>query len=57
MKVNSSKEKTNNLGNSPSFLSFTHMTLSAKRYGSYRISKIDFVAEFCFWIEQWLHKT
>jgi hypothetical protein len=38
---------TKNLGNSPSFLSITHKTLSAKRFGSYRTSKINFAAEFC----------
>jgi hypothetical protein len=70
--VNSSKEKaktglfaydsipelnTKNMGNSPIFLSVTHMTLSAKRFGSYRISKINFVADFCFWTELWLNGT
>jgi hypothetical protein len=42
---------TKNLGNSPSFLSVTHMTLSPKWYRSYRILKIDFAADFCFWTE------
>jgi hypothetical protein len=48
---------TKNLGNSPSFLSVTHMTLSTKWFRSYRISKIDFAAEFCFWTEQQLNGT
>jgi hypothetical protein len=70
--VNSSKEKvktglfdynsipelnTKNMGNSPSFLSVTHMILSAKRFERYRISKIDFTADFCFWTEQRLNGT
>jgi hypothetical protein len=42
---------TKNLGNSPSFLSVTHMTLSPKWYRSYRILNIDFAADFCFWTE------
>jgi hypothetical protein len=48
---------TKNLGNSPSFLSVTHMTLFAKRFGSYGISKINFAAEFYSWIEQRLNGT
>jgi hypothetical protein len=48
---------TKNMGNSPSFLSITHMILSAKRFRSYRIPKIDFAADFCFWAEQWLNGT
>jgi hypothetical protein len=36
-----------NLGNSPTFLSVTHTTLSAKQFRSYEILKIDFIAEFC----------
>jgi hypothetical protein len=44
-----------NLGNSPSFLSITYMTLSTKRFRSYRILKIDFAAEFCSWTEQRLN--
>jgi hypothetical protein len=48
---------TKNLGNSSSFLSITHTTLSAKRFRSYRILKIDFAAEFCLWMEQWLKGT
>jgi hypothetical protein len=42
-----------NLGNSPSFLTLTHMTLSTKQFRCYRILTIDVAAEFCFWIEQW----
>jgi hypothetical protein len=63
IKANNSKEKakaglfrydsvpernTKNLGNSPSFLSVSHITLSANRFGSYGISKIYFATEFCF---------
>jgi hypothetical protein len=48
---------TKNLGNSPSFLSITQMTLSAKQLGSYGISKIYFSAEFCFWTERRLNRT
>jgi hypothetical protein len=48
---------TKNMGNPPSFLSITHMTLSAKRFRGYRISKIDFTADFCFWTELWLNRT
>jgi hypothetical protein len=48
---------TKNMGNSPSFLSITHTILSAKRFRSYRISKIDFAADFCFWAEQRLNGT
>jgi hypothetical protein len=62
-KVNSSKEKakmelfsidsvlelsTKNLRNSPSFLTITHMTLSAERFGCYNVLKFDFAAEFSF---------
>jgi hypothetical protein len=43
---------TKNLGNSPRFLTITHMTLSAKRFRCYRILTIDITAEFCFWTEQ-----
>jgi hypothetical protein len=42
---------TKNLGNSPSFLTISHMTLSAKRFRCYRILTIDVAAEFCFWTE------
>jgi hypothetical protein len=48
---------TKNMGNSPSFLSITHTILSAKQFISYRISKIDFAADFCFWAEQRLNGT
>jgi hypothetical protein len=48
---------TKNLGNSPSFLTITHTTVSTKRFRSYRLSKINFAAEFCFWIEQRLNGT
>jgi hypothetical protein len=48
---------TKNLENSPMFLSVTHMILSAKRFRCYRISKIDFAADFCFWAEQRLNET
>jgi hypothetical protein len=33
------------------------MILSAKRFGSYGISKINFAAEFCSWSEQRLNGT
>jgi hypothetical protein len=71
-KVNSSKEKvktglfgydsvpelnTKIMGNSPIFLSINHTTLSAKRFRYYRILKIDFAADFCFWIELRLDGT
>jgi hypothetical protein len=46
-----------NLGNSPRFLTVTHMTLPAKWLRSYGILKIDFTAEFCFWTEQRLNVT
>jgi hypothetical protein len=55
---NSVPEMNNkNMGNSPIFLSVTYMILSAKWFRSYRISKIDFTADFCFWAEQWLNGT
>jgi hypothetical protein len=38
---------TKNLGNSPSFLTFTHTTLSARWFRSYGILMIDVAAEFC----------
>jgi hypothetical protein len=44
---------TKNLGNSPSFLTITRTTLSAKQFRSYRILMIDIAAEFCTWTEQW----
>jgi hypothetical protein len=43
---------TKNLGNTTSFLTITHMTLSAKRYRKYRILTIDVAAVLCFWTEQ-----
>jgi hypothetical protein len=43
---------TKNLGNSPSFLTIIHMTLSTKRFRSYIFLIIDVAAEFCFWTEQ-----
>jgi hypothetical protein len=70
--VNNSKEKvkmglfgydsvpelnTINMGNSPNFLYVTHMTLSAKRFSNYGISKIDITADFCFWAELQLNET
>jgi hypothetical protein len=50
-----SELNTKNLGNSPRFLSVTHTILSAKQFRSYRISKIDFAADFYFWTEQQLN--
>jgi hypothetical protein len=41
-----------NLGNSTSFLTITHMTLSAKQFRRYGILTIDVAAVFCFWTEQ-----
>jgi hypothetical protein len=38
---------TKNLANSPSFLTITHMTLSAKWFKSYGIFTINVAAEFC----------
>jgi hypothetical protein len=46
------KLNTKNLGNSTSFLTITHMTLSAKQFRIYRILTIDVAAVFYFWIEQ-----
>jgi hypothetical protein len=51
------KLNSKNMGNSPSFLSVTHTILSAKRFRSYRILKIDFTANFCFWVKQRLNRT
>jgi hypothetical protein len=51
------KLNTNNMGNSPSFPSVTHTVLSAKQFRRYRILKIDFAADFCFWAEQRLNGT
>jgi hypothetical protein len=65
--VNSNKEKaetglfpkdsilelnTKKLGSSPSFLTITHMILSARRFRSYGILTINIAAEFCIWTEQ-----
>jgi hypothetical protein len=41
-----------NLGNSPSLLTITYMTLSATWFRCYRILKIDIAVEFCTWTEQ-----
>jgi hypothetical protein len=41
-----------NLGNSTSFLTITHTTLSAKQFRKYGILTIDVTAVFCFWTEQ-----
>jgi hypothetical protein len=46
---------TKNMGNSPSFLTITHTTLSARQFRSYEILTIDVAAEFCTWTEQWHH--
>jgi hypothetical protein len=43
---------TKNLGNSTSFLTITHMTLSAKQFRRYGILTIDVAAEFSSWIDQ-----
>jgi hypothetical protein len=43
---------TKNLGNSTSFPTITHMTLSAKQFRKYRNLTIDVAAVFCFWTEQ-----
>jgi hypothetical protein len=43
---------TKNLGNSTSFLTITHTTLSAKRFISYGILTIDVAAEFCSCTDQ-----
>jgi hypothetical protein len=40
------------LGNSSSFLTITHTTLSAKRFRKYRILMINVAAIFYFWTEQ-----
>jgi hypothetical protein len=39
---------TKNMGNSTSFLTITHMTLSAKWFRKYGILTIDVAAVFCF---------
>jgi hypothetical protein len=43
---------TKNLSNSTRFLTLTHMTMSARRFISYRSLTIDVAAEFCSWTEQ-----
>jgi hypothetical protein len=43
---------TKNLGNSTSFLTITHTTLSAKRFRRYGILMIDVASEFCSWTDQ-----
>jgi hypothetical protein len=43
---------TKNLGHSTSFLTITHMTMSARRFISYGILMIDITAEFCSWTDQ-----
>jgi hypothetical protein len=43
---------TKNLGNSTSFLTITHTTLSAKQFRKYRILMINVTVVFCFRIEQ-----
>jgi hypothetical protein len=43
---------TKNLGNSTSFLTITHTTLSAKRFRKYGILMVDVAAVFCFWTKQ-----
>jgi hypothetical protein len=48
---------TKNLGSSPSFVTITHTTMSAKRFGSSRILMIAVAAEFCFWTEQQLNES
>jgi hypothetical protein len=40
------------MGNSVSFLTITHMTLSAKWFRKSRIMTIDVTVVFCFWTEQ-----
>jgi hypothetical protein len=44
---------TKNLGNSPSFLTITHTTLSARWFRGYKILTTDVPAEFFIWSEQW----
>jgi hypothetical protein len=48
---------TKNLGNSTSFLTITHMTLSAKRFRKYRILTIDVAAVLCSRTEQWRNRS
>jgi hypothetical protein len=46
------KLNTKNFGNSISFLTNTHTTLSASRFRCYGILTMDITAEFCIRIEQ-----
>jgi hypothetical protein len=48
---------TKNLSNSTIFLTITYTTLSAKRFGKYRILTIDVAVVFCFWTEQWWNRS
>jgi hypothetical protein len=43
---------TKNLGNSSSFLTIIHTTMSACRFRSYGILTVDVAAEFCIGTEQ-----
>jgi hypothetical protein len=43
---------TKNLGNSTSFLTISHTTLSTKQFIKYGILTIDITAVLCFWTEQ-----
>jgi hypothetical protein len=45
------------MGNSNKFISIAHSSLPAKWFRSYRILKIDFTADFCFWTELRLNRT
>jgi hypothetical protein len=40
------------MGNSTSFLTITHTSLSAKWFRKYEILTIDVAVVFCFWTEQ-----
>jgi hypothetical protein len=48
---------TKNLDNSPILPSVTYSASSDKRFRRYGILKIDFAADFCFWIELLLNET
>jgi hypothetical protein len=48
---------TKNMDNSPSFLTITHVPLSARRFRSYELLMIDVGAEFCTWTEQWHNRS
>jgi hypothetical protein len=48
---------TKNLDISPRSLSVTYSALSNSRFRRYRILKIDFTADFCFWIKLQLNGT